>query len=129
MHIVFMLDFGLASQYSIFDEKGNIRLHEPDKTAAFRGIIRYCSIVHRPDDRDDTWQNGRSMDRTHAKNRKANSEEKLISSLPMEFHHLKKINYNHRPDYNLLKSLLKQILKKENHSLAGNFTVLKNAGI
>ncbi|VIP00426.1 Uncharacterized protein BM_BM17246 [Brugia malayi] len=34
----------------IFDEKGNIRLHEPRKTAAFRGIIRYCSIVHRHDE-------------------------------------------------------------------------------
>uniref|UniRef100_A0A0R3S6H2 SAP domain-containing protein n=1 Tax=Elaeophora elaphi TaxID=1147741 RepID=A0A0R3S6H2_9BILA len=61
------------------------------------------------------------MDRTHAESCKTNSGEKLISSLPMEFHvflkHLKKLNYNHKPDYNLLQSLLKQILKKEGHSL------------
>ncbi|VBB35595.1 unnamed protein product [Acanthocheilonema viteae] len=63
----------------------------------------------------------RNMDRMHAESCKANSEEKLISSLPIEFHvflkHLKKLNYNHKPDYNLLQSLLKQILKKEGHSL------------
>lgn len=41
------------------------------------------------------------MDRTHAESCKASSEEKLISSLPMEFQvflkHLKKLNYNHKP--------------------------------
>ncbi|EJW73593.1 hypothetical protein WUBG_15498 [Wuchereria bancrofti] len=116
-----------------------MKLREPRKTAPFRGTIRYCSInVHRHDEQgrhDDLWSllymtvemilgtlPWRSMDRTHAENCKANSEEKLISNLPMEFHvflkHLKKLNYNHKPDYNLLKSLLKQILKKENHSLA-----------
>ncbi|EJD76393.1 hypothetical protein LOAG_16631 [Loa loa] len=61
------------------------------------------------------------MDRSHAEVCKTKSEEKLISRLPMEFHvflkHLKKLNYNHKPDYNLLQSLLKQILKKENHNL------------
>lgn len=43
----------------------------------------------------------RNMDRTHAETCKTNSEEKLITSLPMEFHvflkHLKKLNYNHKP--------------------------------
>ncbi|KAK6113283.1 Protein kinase domain family protein [Brugia pahangi] len=138
MRTVFMLDFGLARQYCIFDEKGNMKLREPRKTAPFRGTIRYCSInAHRHDEQgrhDDLWSllymtaemilgtlPWRNMDRAHTENCKTNSEEKLISSLPMEFHvflkHLKKLNYNHKPDYNLLKSLLKQILKKENHSL------------
>ncbi|VIO89582.1 Uncharacterized protein BM_BM11033 [Brugia malayi] len=148
MRTVFMLDFGLARQYCIFDEKGNMKLREPRKTAPFRGTIRYCSInVHRHDEQgrhDDLWSllymtaemilgtlPWRSMDRAHTENCKTNSEEKLISSLPMEFHvflkHLKKLNYNHKPDYNLLKSLLKQILKKENHSLADPYDWEPNA--
>ncbi|KAL3990878.1 Protein kinase domain family protein [Acanthocheilonema viteae] len=135
---VFMLDFGLARQYCIMDDEGNMKLREPRKTAPFRGTIRYCSLnVHRRDEQgrhDDLWSllymtaemilgtlPWRNMDRMHAESCKANSEEKLISSLPIEFHvflkHLKKLNYNHKPDYNLLQSLLKQILKKEGHSL------------
>uniref|UniRef100_A0A8R1XS95 Protein kinase domain-containing protein n=1 Tax=Onchocerca volvulus TaxID=6282 RepID=A0A8R1XS95_ONCVO len=138
MRTVFMLDFGLARQYCVFDEKGNMNLREPRKTAPFRGTIRYCSInVHRGDEQgrhDDLWSllymttemilgtlPWRSMDRRHAEACKSSSEEKLISSLPVEFHvflkHLKKLNYNHKPDYNLLRSLLKQILKKKNHNL------------
>ncbi|CAG9536821.1 unnamed protein product [Cercopithifilaria johnstoni] len=138
MRTVFMLDFGLARQYCIFDEKGNMKLREPRKTAPFRGTIRYCSLnVHRRDEQgrhDDLWSllymtaemilgalPWHGMDRIHTETCKANSEEKLISSLPMEFHvflkHLKKLNYNHKPDYNLIKSLLKQILKKEGHCL------------
>ncbi|OZC09036.1 hypothetical protein X798_03967, partial [Onchocerca flexuosa] len=125
-------------QQSVFDEKGNMNLREPRKTAPFRGTIRYCSInVHRGDEQgrhDDLWSllymttemilgtlPWRGMDRRHAEACKSSSEEKLISSLPVEFHvflkHLKKLNYNHKPDYNLLRSLLKQILKKKNHKL------------
>ncbi|VDN87765.1 unnamed protein product, partial [Brugia pahangi] len=132
------LSFSISINFKIFDEKGNMKLREPRKTAPFRGTIRYCSInAHRHDEQgrhDDLWSllymtaemilgtlPWRNMDRAHTENCKTNSEEKLISSLPMEFHvflkHLKKLNYNHKPDYNLLKSLLKQILKKENHSL------------
>ncbi|KAM3727236.1 Tau-tubulin kinase [Dirofilaria immitis] len=138
MRTVFMLDFGLARQYCTFDEKGNSKLREPRKTAPFRGTIRYCSInVHCGDEQgrhDDLWSllymtaemilgtlPWHRMDRAHAEICKIKSEEKLISSLPMEFHvfirHLKKLNYNHKPDYNLLQSLLKQILKRKNHNL------------
>ncbi|VDK88183.1 unnamed protein product [Litomosoides sigmodontis] len=144
---VFILDFGLARQYCTFDEKGNVKLREPRKTAPFRGTIRYCSLnAHRRDEQgrhDDLWSllymtaemilgtlPWRSMDRAHAESCKVNSEEKLIASLPMEFHvflkHLKKLNYNHKPDYNLLQSLLKQILKKEGHCLNDPFDWERN---
>lgn len=56
----------------------------------------------------------RNMDRTHAEACKADCEEELISSLPLEFHvflkHLKKLNYNHKPGIASSLSMLFQAL-------------------
>uniref|UniRef100_A0A1I7VQ42 Protein kinase domain-containing protein n=1 Tax=Loa loa TaxID=7209 RepID=A0A1I7VQ42_LOALO len=98
MHTVFMLDFGLARQYYIYDEKGNTKLREPRKTAPFRGTIRYCSInVHRHEEQgrhDDLW----SLLYMTA--------EMILGTLPWR-----------NMDRSHAESLLKQILKKENHNL------------
>ncbi|VDM95615.1 unnamed protein product [Thelazia callipaeda] len=142
MRTVFMLDFGLARQYCEFDKKGEAKLREPRKMVPFRGTIRYCSVnVHRRDEQgrhDDLWSllymtvemilgtlPWSNMNRARAELCKQSSEKTLVSSLPIEFHlflkHLKKLNYNHKPDYKMLQNLLLQVLVKDEHTLADPF--------
>jgi len=128
-HIVYIIDFGLASEY--LDENGK---HIPNnKKASFRGTHRYASInSHRRREqsrRDDLealgyvliyflkgslpWQNLKAIKKDRRKvigNRKKNTSiESLTSETPEQFFkymkYVKQLKFRDTPDYNYLRQL------------------------
>ncbi|KHJ78722.1 hypothetical protein OESDEN_21655 [Oesophagostomum dentatum] len=98
MRKVFMLDFGLARQY--LNAKGEIR--SPRSAAGFRGTVRYAAV-------------------SAHKNKVGRMKEDvdlnvLLEDCPGELFqfaaHLKTLTYPDTPDYDLLESLLIQIINK-----------------
>ncbi|BFZ11974.1 hypothetical protein BsWGS_15013 [Bradybaena similaris] len=130
---VYMLDFGLARQYTT--ASGDVR--QPRLAAGFRGTVRYASInAHQNREmgrHDDLWslfymvvefvsgqlpwrkikdkeQVGIMKDRYDHTN--------LLKNLPSEFRafleHIQGLSYFDQPDYNMLSNLLDQCMRRKN---------------
>nr|KAI8747175.1 tau-tubulin kinase 1 [Biomphalaria glabrata] len=130
---VYMLDFGLARQYTT--ASGEVR--QPRSAAGFRGTVRYASInAHKNKEmgrHDDLWslfymvvefvsgqlpwrkikdkeQVGIMKDKYDHSN--------LLKNLPSEFRafldHIQSLDYFDQPDYNMLSNLLDQCIRRKN---------------
>ncbi|KAH9499137.1 hypothetical protein Btru_006776 [Bulinus truncatus] len=130
---VYMLDFGLARQYTT--ASGEVR--QPRSAAGFRGTVRYASInAHKNKEmgrHDDLWslfymvvefvsgqlpwrkikdkeQVGIMKDKYDHTN--------LLKNLPSEFRafleHIQSLDYFDQPDYNMLSNLLDQCIRRKN---------------
>lgn len=129
---VYMLDFGLARQYT--NQAGEVR---PPRTAAgFRGTVRYASInAHKNREmgrHDDLWSlfymlvefatgqlPWRKMkDKEQVGNMKDKYDHALfLKQLPGEFrqflNHLQGLEYADSPDYAVLQSLVRQCMQRK----------------
>ncbi|XP_067939111.1 uncharacterized protein [Watersipora subatra] len=126
-HTVYMLDFGLARQYT--NSEGNVRT--PRTAAGFRGTVRYASITaHRNQEmgrHDDLWSlfymlvefvNGQlPWRRIREKEevgrlKQSHDEDEFFTVLPQEFKvmltHIKSLSYYDSPDYQLLADVFTQ---------------------
>ncbi|VDO80072.1 unnamed protein product [Heligmosomoides polygyrus] len=131
MRKVFMLDFGLARQY--LNAKGEIR--SPRSAAGFRGTVRYAAVsAHKNKEmgrHDDLWSlfymiaeflQGqlpwrKIKDKDEVGRMKEDVDlDMLLEDCPTELHqfaaHLRALSYPDLPDYELLESLLVQIVNK-----------------
>ncbi|WKY09729.1 hypothetical protein Q1695_002241 [Nippostrongylus brasiliensis] len=131
MRKVFMLDFGLARQY--LNAKGEIR--SPRSAAGFRGTVRYAAVsAHKNKEmgrQDDLWslfymiteflQGQLPWRKIKDKDEVGRMKEDvdlnlLLEDCPTELHqfaaHLRTLSYPDLPDYDLLESLLVQIINK-----------------
>nr|CDJ95086.1 Serine threonine protein kinase-related domain containing protein [Haemonchus contortus] len=131
MRKVFMLDFGLARQY--LNAKGEIR--SPRSAAGFRGTVRYAAVsAHKNKEmgrQDDLWSLFYMMaeflqgqlpwrkikDKDEVGRMKEDVDlNMLLEDCPGELHqfaaHLRTLSYPDLPDYELLESLLIQIIHK-----------------
>ncbi|VDO64064.1 unnamed protein product [Haemonchus placei] len=131
MRKVFMLDFGLARQY--LNAKGEIR--SPRSAAGFRGTVRYAAVsAHKNKEmgrQDDLWslfymmaeflQGQLPWRKIKDKDEVGRMKEDvdlnvLLEDCPGELHqfaaHLRTLSYPDLPDYELLESLLIQIIHK-----------------
>jgi tau tubulin kinase len=131
----YLIDFGLARKFKL--PNGDIR--PPRKTAGFRGTARYASVnSHKLKElgrRDDIWsvfyllieflQGSLPWKKIKDKDHIGELKEKLtntdlVKDLPSEFvlfmEHLEKLGYADEPDYDYLKTLLKQIYEREGYA-------------
>ncbi|EYB91869.1 hypothetical protein Y032_0201g1748 [Ancylostoma ceylanicum] len=131
MRKVFMLDFGLARQY--LNAKGEIR--SPRSAAGFRGTVRYAAVsAHKNKEmgrQDDLWSLFYMMaeflqgqlpwrkikDKDEVGRMKEDVDlNMLLEDCPGELFqfaaHLKTLSYPDTPDYDLLESLLIQVIHK-----------------
>ncbi|VDM52443.1 unnamed protein product [Angiostrongylus costaricensis] len=131
MRKVFMLDFGLARQY--LNAKGEIR--SPRSAAGFRGTVRYAAVsAHKNKEmgrHDDLWslfymmaeflQGQLPWRKIKDKDEVGRMKEDvdlamLLEDCPDELHqfaaHLRTLSYPDSPDYDLLESLLVQVINK-----------------
>ncbi|XP_025103992.1 uncharacterized protein LOC112570027 isoform X1 [Pomacea canaliculata] len=130
---VFMLDFGLARQYTT--ATGEVR---PPRTAAgFRGTVRYASInAHKNKEmgrHDDLWSLFYMLVEFMAGQlpwRKVKDKEQvgamkekydhlqLLKNMPVEFRsfleHLQTLDYMTSPDYAFLHNLFEQCMRRKN---------------
>ncbi|KAK5975592.1 Protein kinase domain-containing protein, partial [Trichostrongylus colubriformis] len=136
MRKVFMLDFGLARQY--LNAKGEIR--SPRSAAGFRGTVRYAAVsAHKNKEmgrQDDLWslfymiaeflQGQLPWRKIKDKDEVGRMKEDvdlnmLLEDCPGELHqfaaHLRLLSYPDLPDYELLESLLIQIIHKNSFSM------------
>ncbi|KAL5009211.1 hypothetical protein ScPMuIL_014792 [Solemya velum] len=129
---VFMLDFGLARQYTT--PTGEVR---PPRTAAgFRGTVRYASVnAHKNKEmgrHDDLWSLFYMLVEFLAGQlpwRKIKDKEQvgtmkdkydhttMLKNMPSEFRafldHISKLDYFEKPDYALLHNLLEQCIRRK----------------
>ncbi|XP_031574822.1 uncharacterized protein LOC116308519 [Actinia tenebrosa] len=131
-HICYMLDFGLARQYT----KANGEVRPPRSSAGFRGTVRYAAInAHDNKEmgrQDDLWSFLYVMVEFsvgHLPWRKIKDKEQvgrmkhnynvnnLLKPLPSEFkqfqEHISKLTYEDKPDYKLLMGLMEQVIKRK----------------
>ncbi|RCN52105.1 hypothetical protein ANCCAN_01893 [Ancylostoma caninum] len=136
MRKVFMLDFGLARQY--LNAKGEIR--SPRSAAGFRGTVRYAAVsAHKNKEmgrQDDLWSLFYMMaeflqgqlpwrkikDKDEVGRMKEDVDlNMLLEDCPGELFqfaaHLKTLSYPDTPDYDLLESLLIQVIHKNSISM------------
>lgn len=128
---VYMLDFGLARQYTT----GNGEVRCPRAAAGFRGTVRYASInAHKNREmgrHDDLWSlfymlvefvNGqlpwrKIKDKEQVGLMKDKFDHKsLLKHLPSDFkqflEHIQSLTYSDKPDYAMLKSLFERCMKR-----------------
>ncbi|CAL1544421.1 unnamed protein product [Lymnaea stagnalis] len=129
---VYMLDFGLARQYTT--ASGEVR--QPRSAAGFRGTVRYASInAHKNKEmgrHDDLWSlfymvvefvSGqlpwrKIKDKEQVGIMKDNYDHtNLLKNLPSEFRpfleHIQSLDYFDQPDYNMLTNLLDQCMRRK----------------
>nr|CAB3267322.1 tau-tubulin kinase 1-like [Phallusia mammillata] len=130
---VYMLDFGLARQYT--NNAGEIR--QARQVAGFRGTVRYASITaHRNREmgcHDDLWSllymlvefvNGqlpwrKIKDKEQVGILKEKYDEKsLLKHMPHEvfefYNHISKLQYHEKPDYQYLRNLFDNAIARKN---------------
>ncbi|KAJ7321460.1 Tau-tubulin kinase 2 [Desmophyllum pertusum] len=131
-HSCFMLDFGLARQFT----KGNGEVRPARGSAGFRGTVRYASInAHENKEmgrQDDLWSFFYMMaefaighlpwrkmkDKEQVgKMKKAYDHHLFLKSLPPGFKqfldHISKLNYEDKPDYKMLISIVEKAIAKK----------------
>uniref|UniRef100_A0ABD2W3Y4 Protein kinase domain-containing protein n=1 Tax=Trichogramma kaykai TaxID=54128 RepID=A0ABD2W3Y4_9HYME len=131
MRIVFMLDFGLARQYTT----GTGEVRPPRAAAGFRGTVRYASInAHKNKEmgrHDDLWSlfymlvefvNGqlpwrKIKDKEQVGLMKENYDHKLLlkhlpSDLRVFLEHIQNLEYADQPDYSMLCSLFERCMHR-----------------
>ncbi|XP_060071596.1 uncharacterized protein LOC132551469 isoform X1 [Ylistrum balloti] len=129
---VFMLDFGLARQYTT--PAGEVR--PPRAAAGFRGTVRYASVnAHKNKEmgrHDDLWSlfymlveflaGQLPWRKIKDKEQVGNMKEKydhtqLLKNMPNEFRsfleHILSLDYFDKPDYSLLHNLFQQCIKRK----------------
>lgn len=129
---VYMLDYGLARQYT--NSSGGVRT--PRTAAGFRGTVRYASInAHKSREmgrHDDLWswfymvvefvQGGLPWRKLKDKEQVGNLKERhdhksFLKYLPSEFadilHHIQQLDYFDEPDYDHLAERLENILSRK----------------
>lgn len=129
---VYMLDYGLARQYT--NSSGGVRT--PRTAAGFRGTVRYASInAHKSREmgrHDDLWswfymvvefvQGGLPWRKLKDKEQVGNLKEKydhksFLKYLPSEFadilYHIQQLDYFDEPDYDHLSERLENILSRK----------------
>uniref|UniRef100_A0A8R1E1K0 Protein kinase domain-containing protein n=1 Tax=Caenorhabditis japonica TaxID=281687 RepID=A0A8R1E1K0_CAEJA len=134
--LLHILDFGIARQYLVKDEKGKndgLRIRKPRKIVPFRGTLRYCSVnaqERREQGRqDDLWSlfymivelvKGSLpwtgiVEEEKVRAMKEDFKE-LFDGLDMDFvyiaEHLSVLRYKSKPDYALLRKLLLNVFVK-----------------
>lgn len=130
-HKVYMLDFGLARQYT--NASGEVRAPRP--AAGFRGTVRYASInAHKNKEmgrHDDLWSlfymlvefvNGQlPWRKIKEKEQVGLMKEKydhrlLLKHLPSDFRqfldHVSQLEYADRPEYNMLAGIFERCMKR-----------------
>ncbi|RUS78135.1 hypothetical protein EGW08_014108 [Elysia chlorotica] len=130
---VYMLDFGLARQYTT--ASGEVR--QPRSAAGFRGTVRYASInAHKNKEmgrHDDLWSlfymvvefiSGQlPWRKTKDKEQVGIMKDKydhtnLLKNLPSEFRafleHIQSLDYFDQPDYNMMSNLMDQCMRRKN---------------
>ncbi|GFS05772.1 protein kinase [Elysia marginata] len=130
---VYMLDFGLARQYTT--ASGEVR--QPRSAAGFRGTVRYASInAHKNKEmgrHDDLWSlfymvvefvSGQlPWRKTKDKEQVGIMKDKydhtnLLKNLPSEFRafleHIQALDYFDQPDYNMMSNLMDQCMRRKN---------------
>ncbi|KAL4238551.1 Tau-tubulin kinase 2 [Mactra antiquata] len=130
---VFMLDYGLARQYTT--PNGEVR--PPRAAAGFRGTVRYASVnAHKNKEmgrHDDLWSLFYMLIEFLAGQlpwRKIKDKEQvgimkekydhalLLKNMPSEFRnfleHLNSLDYFEKPDYALLQNLFEQCMRRKN---------------
>ncbi|XP_045167204.2 uncharacterized protein LOC123530491 [Mercenaria mercenaria] len=130
---VFMLDYGLARQYTT--PTGEVR--PPRAAAGFRGTVRYASVnAHKNKEmgrHDDLWSLFYMLIEFLAGQlpwRKIKDKEQvgimkekydhalLLKNMPSEFRtfleHLNSLDYFEKPDYALLQNLFEQCMRRKN---------------
>lgn len=130
---VYMLDFGLARQYTT--ASGEVR--QPRSAAGFRGTVRYASInAHKNKEmgrHDDLWSlfymvvefvSGQlPWRKTKDKEQVGIMKDKydhtnLLKNLPSEFRafleHIQTLDYFDQPDYNMMSNLMDQCMRRKN---------------
>jgi len=128
---VYMLDFGLSRQY--VNNEGNVRA--PRAIAGFRGTVRYAAITAHENKemarRDDLWSvfymlvefaQGslpwrKLKDKEEVgKFKKSYDHTQLLKHLPATFKdflsHIQGLRYVDKPDYNMLRELCEDALRK-----------------
>ncbi|KAK2727888.1 tau-tubulin kinase homolog Asator-like isoform X2 [Artemia franciscana] len=128
---VYMLDFGLARQYTT--ASGDVR--PPRPAAGFRGTVRYASInAHRNKEmgrHDDLWSlfymlvefvNGqlpwrKIKDKEQVGLMKERYDHRLLlKHLPSDFRqfleHVQSLQYSEKPDYNMLAGVFERCMKR-----------------
>ncbi|KAL9952140.1 hypothetical protein ACROYT_G039350 [Oculina patagonica] len=131
-HSCFMLDFGLARQFT----KGNGEVRPARGSAGFRGTVRYASInAHENKEmgrQDDLWSFFYMMaefaighlpwrkikDKEQVgKMKKAYDHQLFLKWLPPEFKqfldHISKLKYEDKPDYKMLISTIEKAIAKK----------------
>ncbi|GAU97151.1 hypothetical protein RvY_08503 [Ramazzottius varieornatus] len=130
-HVVYMLDFGLARQFT--GPNGEIRA--PRSAAGFRGTVRYASLAaHKNKEmgrQDDLWSLFYMLvefSAGHLPWRKIKDKEQvgtmkeevdpkvLLKTLPKEFEgfldHIASLNYEDTPNYRYLQSIFELCIRK-----------------
>lgn len=131
-HSCFMLDFGLARQFT----KGNGEVRQARNSAGFRGTVRYASINAHDNKEmgrhDDLWSFFYMMaefaighlpwrkmkDKEQVgKMKKSYDHQLFLKSLPPGFKqfldHISKLAYEDKPDYKMLISILEKAIAKK----------------
>ncbi|ELU12879.1 hypothetical protein CAPTEDRAFT_198680 [Capitella teleta] len=131
-HKVYMLDFGLARQYT--NTNGEVRA--PRAAAGFRGTVRYASLsAHKNKEmgrHDDLWSlfymlvefvmGQLPWRKMKDKEQVGNLKEKydtgiFLKHLPAELkpflEHIQSLDYYDKPDYNRLQGLLSQCMQRK----------------
>ncbi|CAI9724832.1 serine/threonine-protein kinase MRCK gamma isoform X2 [Octopus vulgaris] len=129
---VYMLDFGLARQYTTLN--GEVR--PPRAAAGFRGTVRYASVnAHKNKEmgrHDDLWSlfymlvefmvGQLPWRKTKDKEQVGTMKEKydhtlLLKNMPSEFRtfldHVSELDYYDKPDYSLLHNLFDQCIRRK----------------
>lgn len=129
---VYMLDFGLARQYTTIS--GEVR--PPRAAAGFRGTVRYASVnAHKNKEmgrHDDLWSlfymlveflvGQLPWRKTKDKEQVGSMKEKydhtlLLKNMPSEFRtfldHVSELDYYDKPDYSLLHNLFDQCIRRK----------------
>ncbi|XP_068729455.1 uncharacterized protein [Montipora capricornis] len=132
LHTCFMLDFGLARQFT----KGNGEVRPARNSAGFRGTVRYASTnAHENKEmgrQDDLWSFFYMMAEFamgHLPWRKTKDKEQVgkmkkgydhqlfLKSLPPGFRqfldHISLLKYEDKPDYKMLLSILEKAINKK----------------
>ncbi|CAD5113724.1 DgyrCDS2889 [Dimorphilus gyrociliatus] len=138
--IVYMLDFGLARQFT--NNKGDIRA--PRTAAGFRGTVRYASInAHQSREmgrQDDLWSwfymvvefvmGGLPWRKLKDKDQVGHMKEKydhktFLKYLPSEFvdilKHIEQLKYHDKPDYDHISEKLQSILLRKSISFQESY--------